>query len=204
MMKLDQYEIFRQNKKTLKELSKDTSNPDGAVYMTESAREAVDFDKVKQVYTNRLGLSEESAASVDALLGSEDGIAFVEFKNGKVPNKGVKDKIRDSLLIFCGIVTKDISYTRKAVDFVLAYNLEKNPMPNQVKKDEVRESAEREKIAKHFLGKAGKELVRFDLEKYKTLYFREVHTYSGQEFEEYLKKTGCGHKKETVEGCKEE
>ena len=32
-----------------------------------------------------------------------------------------------------------------------------------------------------------KEFIRFDLEKFKKLYFYDVHTYSKEEFEEYLK-----------------
>lgn len=101
------------------------------------------------------------------------------------------------------IVSKDISYTRQAVDFVLVYNLGKNPVPDQMKKEEVRESAKREEIAKYLLGKAGGELIRFDLGKYKKLYFREVHTYSEREFEKYLKEMKGAWNEETGEKCEE-
>ena len=55
-------------------------------------------------------------------------------------------------------------------------------------KDTVQESDSREAIAKHFLGKAKEELIRFDLERFKTLYFRNVHTYSKEEFKAYWEK----------------
>ena len=93
--------------------------------MTESQIEAVNFDKFKTKYTNDLRLSEECAASADALLQTDTGLAFVEFKNGKVNNRNVKDKIRDSLLLFCDFTQKTISYTREHVDFIVVYNEER-------------------------------------------------------------------------------
>lgn len=43
-------------------------------------------------------------------------------------------------------------------------------------------------IGKHVSQKAGEELIRFDLERFKSLYFRDVHTYTEKEFETYIKK----------------
>lgn len=187
MISLNDYELFR-TQKTLKELSIDDSDADNIQYMTNSRLSAVDFDIAKRTYVNSLGLSEDQADSVDALLQTNDSIAFIEFKNGKMNNekRKVKDKIRDSLLLFSAITGKTISDTRLKADFVLVYNLEKNPLPNQMKKDLVQESQARTEIAKHFLQKGKQEFIRFDLERFRTLYFREVHTHSKEEFEEYL------------------
>ena len=185
-MNLDDYKIFANNKNTLKELSKDNSVQDNIQYMTESFKEAVDFDKVKSVYVNTLGRSEDNAASVDALLFLPENVVFIEFKNGKVNNRNIKDKIRDSLLLFCDITEKNISVTRQEAEFILVYNLEKNPLPNQLKKEVIQPSSSRVDIAKYISKKGGKEFILFDLERYQGLYFKKVHTYSKQEFEDFL------------------
>ena len=187
MLDFDKYPIFCQNRGRLRELSRDGSGAEDG-YVTESGIEAVDFDGVKRAYTRELGLSDESAASVDALIFHGGRVVFIEFKNGKVVNRDIKSKIRDSLLIFCDIVSKSISDTRREADFVLVYNFDKNPLPNQLTGGMVQESPSREEIAKYFLKKGGSELIRFDLEKYKSLYFREIHTYTKEEFEGYLDK----------------
>lgn len=186
------YTIFQDNIATLKELSEDKrlndEKEETICYMTDSTIQAINFDKVKTRYTNSLGLSEESAKSVDALVTLANVPTFIEFKNGKMKNekRTVKDKLRDSLLMYCDITETTISDSRENVDFILVYNQEKNPMPHHVKYEMENESPSRVEISKHFLSKAGKELIRFDLEKYKRLYFRDIHTYSKEEFELYL------------------
>ena len=185
------YKIFTDNISNLKELSIDDSDKDNIHYMTDSLKEAVDFDTVKASYANDLDLSEECASSVDGIFKNSNNLVFVEFKNGnmKGEKRKVKDKIRDSLLIFGHITGVHIADTREWLEFVLVYNIEKNPMPNQVQRESVRESYSRVEIAKHFSKKAKEEFIRFGLERFKTLYFKEVHTYSEEEFEEYLQ--GC-------------
>ena len=163
MMEYNLYETFREHISTLKECSKDHSDPDCIKFMTESQLEAINFDTVKTKYANDLVLSEECAASVDALLETDENIAFVEFKNGKVNNRNIKDKIRDSLLLFCDLTKQTISDTRKNLDFIVVYNEEKNPLPNQFKKQAVSDAPSRIAIGKYFLGKGNEELIRFDL-----------------------------------------
>ncbi len=145
------YALFADHKSTLKECSGDNSDGSTIKFMTESQIEAVNFDKFKTKYTNDLRLSEECAASADALLQTDTGLAFVEFKNGKVNNRNVKDKIRDSLLLFCDFTQKTISYTREHVDFIVVYNEEKNPLPNQYKKQTNTDAPSRLKSADIFL-----------------------------------------------------
>ena len=188
MIKIEDYAIFKEQITVLKELSKDNSVKELPCYMTEIKAAAVDFDKVKTKYVNELGLSEEAATSVDALINIMEHLTMIEFKNGnmKGEKRKVKDKIRDSLMIFCDITGKNISETRQSMDFILVYNLEKNPLPNQLTKGIVQESKSRTAIGKHFLQKGGQEYILFDLERFKKLYFREVHTYSQKEFEQYI------------------
>ena len=192
MINLDSYAIFRDNRKTLRETSKDDSNPNDIQYMTSSETEVVNFDLVKRHYVNKLNLSEEVATSVDAIALLEDGILFIEFKNGKVNNREIKDKARDSLLIFLEIIGENIAFSRSNVDFVVVYNLEKNPLPRQVQKGQLQDTPSRVSIADHFMGKARKEFICFDLERYERLYFRNIHTYSKKRFEEYLQALRLG------------
>ena len=192
MINLDLYPILFENRESLKETSKDDSDPNDIQYMTSAETEVVNFDLVKRLYANGFGLSEEAATSVDAVVPLEDGILFVEFKNGKVNNRNIKDKARDSLLIFLDIIGKNITYSRSNIDLVVVYNLEKNPLPRQVQKGQMQETPSRVSIADHFMKKAKKEFICFDLERYERLYFRNVHTYSRERFEEYLQDMWLG------------
>ena len=171
MINLEVYDIFEENKTTFKETSKDDSDASQIQYMTESERRVIDFDAVKTCYANRLGCTEETAASADALTVLKNRITFVEFKNGKVNNRNVKDKLRDSLLIFCDIVGKTITYTRENIDFMVVYNLEKNPLPNQMKKGKMQESPSRIAIGEYFSAKAKEDFILFDLGRYEKIYF---------------------------------
>lgn len=186
MIDLNSYEIFSESRQSLKETSKDDSNSQDIQYMTTSEMEVINFDLVKRKYANALDLSEESATSVDAILPFRDGIIFLEFKNGIVNNRNIKDKARDSLLIFLGIIKKSIEYSRRYIDFVVVYNAEKNPVSSQKKERRLQETPSRVSIATCLMNKAGEEFIRFDLERYKTLYYRNIHTYTKDNFDRYL------------------
>lgn len=185
------YKIFKENVSTLKEISKDDSDPKNIQYMTESMNPAINFDDVKTQYANNLELSEEVVSSVDGIFESSECLIFAEFKNGKMQGEKskVKDKIRDSLLMFCDITGEEIADTRKYAEFILVYNIQKNPMPNQLKKASFQESQSRVNIAKYLCDKANSEFIRFGLEKFKKIYFKDVHTFSTEEFEKYLVET---------------
>lgn len=191
MINLDEYPLFRDNKGTLKELSKDDhdgQNPSAVEYMTESDFLAVDFDKVKQVYANTLGHSEDDVFSVDGLAHTDTELVLIEFKNGKVNNKNIYDKIRDSLLVFCDTTNTNVSYTRQNMDFILVYNEDRNPLPNQLTKGIVQDSKSRLTIAQCLARLGKKEFPRFGIERFEKLYFKAVHTYSQEEFERFIPK----------------
>lgn len=184
-MDLDQYELFAENKTTLMKASEDDSG-DAVCYMTESKVEAVDFDMVKRHYANARGCSEECAASVDALLSDHNTVAFIEFKNGRVNNRNIKDKLRDSLLIFLDITGKTVSYTRENAELIVVYNRDKNAGQMKQKNGDMLLSESRIAIGKYFKAKANEELVLFDIGKYAPIYYNKVHTYTAEEFEQYL------------------
>lgn len=168
-------------KSTLKETSLDDSNKEDKKYMTESELPAIDFDLVKRKYANSLGLSEDKAHSVDAIVITKDENLeyFIEFKNGKVEGKtksNIRDKIRDTLLIYGDITLKNVSYTRKNTVFILVYNEEKN-----------RRGKSLDKMRSHWMDRAQTEERRFDLEKFEDIFFKEVHTYTEKQFDNFLK-----------------
>ena len=71
---------------------------------------------------------------------------------------------------------------------MISNNEEKNLLPNQYKK----QTPSRTEISRYFLGKGNQELILFDLERYQHLYFREVHTYTKEQFGNYIEKTLSG------------
>ena len=187
MIDLAQYPIFTDNVETLKETSVDTSVTP-VEYMTQSAHPAINFDKVKRVYINKLGLSEDNAASVDGILQGDSSIVFVEFKNGNMKDQKtrVARKAEESILMFCDIVTETLSVIRSDVDFILVYNESKNQHgPNHGR---IQNSQSRTDIAQGIMRLAHEELIQFNLEKLKTFCFREVHTYTEKEFEVYMRR----------------
>ena len=162
MIKLELYPILLDNRESLRETSKDDSDPNDIQYMTSSETEVVNFDLVKRRYVNGFGLSEDAITSVDAIVPLEDRILFVEFKNGQVNNRNIKDKARDSLLVFLEIIGENIAFSRNNIDFIVVYNLEKNPLPRQVQKGQLQETPSRVSIADQFMGEDRKEFIRFD------------------------------------------
>ena len=184
-MKIKDYQIFGDHTDTLKELSKDTSF-DPPQYMTQRTDIATNFDAVKRSYTNSLGLSEDFATSCDALLFLPTKAVLIEFKNGKVKTSEVKTKIRDSLIIYGGITGKSIADTRNDMEFVLVYNECKNSKSQNTSGH----SSSKTNIANHVAQRAKTEIILFDLNRFQTLCFRSVHTYTQQEFENYLRRNG--------------
>lgn len=174
MIDINDYDILRNNRKSLKELSEDTANSE---YMTESTMEAIDFDTVKESYTRKLKLPMSNAFSVDAILCKDNKIIFIEFKNGfmeKATIQNVHDKVRDSLLILNAITDINVCTTQKEAEFILVYNERKNNS--------------KKNITNSIMKKAKKEMILFGLHRFETLYFKDVHTYTKQEFNQYIKK----------------
>ena len=165
-------------KSTLKFTSMDNSEKDNIQYMTESELSVINFDSVKTAYANSLGLSEEVACSVDALMKKDGKLFFIEFKNTKIKGeakRNVMNKVRDSILIYNDIEKSSISDTRSNAIFVLVYSEEKNSDGHGTNS-----------IAHKVMSLAKEKEVRFGMERFKRLYFKEVYTYTEKEFEEFL------------------
>lgn len=186
------------NTSTLKQTSKDDNNEE---YMTESTIKVINFDSVggdKYSKNNRLNIQLKTN---DVLfLHNNKKYTFIEFKNGKLLDKTnkidikkLKDielKILNSLFVLRDIEEKSLSSLKEITDYVLVYNEEKNT-PNE--RNSISEignyfinqgdiSSEKTKTEKE-------EIICFGLEKFKGYCFKNVHTYSKEEFEEkFVKK----------------
>lgn len=180
-------EIFARNIDTFKEVSKDNSTGHDE-YMTDSDIRVVNFDKVKAQYANGLADPNDYPASVDAVAVLNNKFFLIEFKNGIIGNdKSLRKKIPESILILCDIIKCNISDTRKDWELILVYNEKKNidKSNNKISSDEIKKQLF-EKTTAHY--------IRFGLERYKNIYFKDVYTYTEKEFEDFLfkhSKTGC-------------
>lgn len=192
MINLSDYPIFKNNICTLKETSIDKKDNRTVMYMTDSSKSVINFDKVKEEYVKTLKLNEVPKSN-DALM--EDGkgkLIFVEFKNGymdKTKQFAVRKKIYDSILIFTDIVSVGISSMRICMEYILVYNEnvnEKNPDVIKEKKKYVQPSASFDSFAKGVSGLAGEEYVCFGVKLFEDYCFKKVHTYTEKEFEKYL------------------
>lgn len=177
--------IFKKNMSTFKETSydKDGEKPG---YMTDSQIQVINFDKVKDGYIKNLALSNTPCSNDALYFGKDNKIFFVEFKNGVLDerprrNFNICKKIYDSLLIFNDIVNKNISFCRENLYFILVYNESKNR--REACRTEQEESS-KAIISKKIHKKAKKKFVRFGLDRFEKLYFKEVFTYTESEFED--------------------
>lgn len=176
MINLNDYSIFKNSIKTLKESSYDNSNNE---YMTESNIKVVDFDIAKDKYIAEHHLSNTSVHSVDALSHNNDSIIMIEFKNGEISNSNIRWKILESLLLFCDVTNRNTTYTRDNVEFILVYN------ENNYKSDKVSCTIDG---AVAYLSKLAKtKNLRFGLENYYRMLFKDAYTMSSKEFNEYEK-----------------
>ena len=162
---------------------KDTSLDNGQ-YMTNSEIEVINFDKVKDLYVKDLGLK-HVPCSIDAFCCHAN--TFIEFKNGNIKDKSecfkIRKKIVDSLLIFTDILNIGISYTRSDIDFILVYNKAKNNV-NNTECDGIQESESLDSIVKKISELGKEDIIKFGLGDFKKYCFKNVYTYTQEEFEQ--------------------
>ena len=182
------------NTSTLKQTSKDDNNEE---YMTESQIKVINFDSVGgDKYTRNNNLSIQLKTNDVLFLHRDRRYTFIEFKNGKLLDKSnridikkLKDielKILNSMFVLGDIEEKSLNTLKEITNYILVYNEEKNS-PNE--KNSISE------IGNYFINQGsslsvgentfGKdEIICFGLEKFKNYCFKNVHTYSKEEFEE--------------------
>lgn len=183
MIDINSFDILSHAMCSLRDTSKD--NHDGNdIFLTDSMIPVVNFDEVKNEYVKGLK-AKEAPSSNDALYANGEDLFFIEFKSGDIPRKvyEIRRKIFESLLIFTDIVNVGVSYTRANMSYILVYNEEKNPLSEKEQK-EMQNSQSRVDIGTYFWEKkAKKHYIRFDLERFEKLYFKNVYTVTQTEFE---------------------
>lgn len=192
LIRFDEYPILKNHLSTLRETSVDDHDRANIVYMTDSDREAVNFDDVKREYIRTLNLSEEPKSNDALFLTNKNELVFVEFKNGfmDAPKKyAVRKKIYDSIVILTDILNVGISSLRDHMQYVLVYNESVNAEEHDVKKKKshVQSSEAFDSFAKNVSKLAKKEYICFGIRIFENYCFREVHTYTEKEFERFLK-----------------
>ena len=186
------------NTSTLKQTSKDDNNQE---YMTESTIKVINFDSIGgDKYSKNNKLNIQLKTNDVLFLHNDKKYTFIEFKNGKLVDKTnkidikkLKDielKILNSLFVLGDIEEKSLSSLKEITDYILVYNEEKNT-PNE--RNSISE------IWNYFINQGNissektkterEEIICFGLEKFKDYCFKNVHTYSKEEFEEkFVKK----------------
>lgn len=186
------------NTSTLKQTSKDDNNEE---YMTESTIRVINFDSVGgDKYSKNNKLNIQLKTNDVLFLHNDKKYTFIEFKNGKlfdktnkIDIKKLKDielKILNSLFVLGDIEEKSLSSLKEITDYILVYNEEKNT-PNE--RNSISE------IGNYFINQGNissektkterEEIICFGLEKFKGYCFKNIHTYSKEEFEEkFVKK----------------
>ncbi len=183
-----EYDSLLNERDTLANLSKDDIS---GMSVTQSTVRAIDFDKVKERYADRIGVFpfENKVAnkcypsSVDAVVVRKKKVYFIEFKYGDVNNEQLHDKAKDSLLIYENLCGNPID--PRNCEFIVAYNGNYKGKPENHRKDILPASKNRNIIAKRVLKDSGKELIKFNCKDLK-LYFGDVHTYDNDEFDTFL------------------
>ena len=187
------------NTSTLKQTSKDDNNEE---YMTESQIKVINFDSVGgDKYTRNNNLSIQLKTNDVLFLHNDERYTFIEFKNGKLLDKSnridikkLKDielKILNSIFVLGDIEGKSLNTLKEITNYILVYNEDKN-LPNE--KNSISEignyfvnQGSSLSVGKNTLDKD--EIICFGLEKFKGYCFKNVHTYSKEEFEEkFVKK----------------
>ena len=186
------------NTSTLKQTSKDDNNEE---YMTESTIRVINFDSIGgDKYSKNNKLNIQLKTNDVLFLHNDKKYTFIEFKNGKLVDKTnkidikkLKDielKILNSLFVLGDIEEKSLSSLKEITDYILVYNEEKNT-PNE--RNSISE------IGNYFINQGNissektkterEEIICFGLEKFKGYCFKNIHTYSKEEFEEkFVKK----------------
>lgn len=180
MIDLDKENLFLESMDTLKNTSAVDAHKE---YLSNSNLNVINFDKVKDSYCSILKYySKAKLHSNDALYidKSKSKFIFIEFKNGKLEGKGLKDvqlKISESLLMFNDIINENLSFDRENVNYILVYNKEKNLV------FEAQRTSSLSKFNNLLAKNAGKRFCINGFDRY-FYFFHDVKTINQEEFKE--------------------
>jgi hypothetical protein len=182
---------------TLKETSIDTDHKDEQgdnVYMTDSAKEVINFDDFLEAYFKNGNIKARKPESVDAYCLLDGNPCLIEFKNGKV-EKEVHGKIGHSVAVILMNENSTPAEFRDNAIFILVYNRQKSfkKEPNgdfgelqYLKPKENLISPSLDAIRNHVGKKQGKLIVSFKMDTYEGKYFSKVMTMDKSIFNKYI------------------
>lgn len=182
MINFNDYDILKHNISTLKATSVDDHDKTNIRYMTDSEKEAINFDNVKMEYVKELSLPEEPKSNDALFINKNNKLVFVEFKNGYMDNAkkyAIRKKIYDSIIILTDIVNMGISQLRENMEYILVYNEEVNENEQDVlekQKSLVQPSAAFDSFAKSISSMANTEYVCFGVRIFENYCFHKVHS----------------------------
>lgn len=174
--------IFKDNLRTLKQISIDNHDKENPSFMTDSEFVCIDFDSVKDDYRDMHGMI-VNPKSIDALIFGKENNTMIEFKNGIVDKRLIQsiiEKMLNSVIMYVDITGESVESVRENMDFILVYNYEKNPF--NIKK--YKQNYYRDMFVRSLSRKAKERYTQFGLFKYEGYIFREIYTYSKKDFKE--------------------
>jgi hypothetical protein len=173
-------ELLRNFSDTLEIISMDTNKSEPDKYMTSCKKIVVNIDKFKDNFIKNINII-KAPKSCDALyMTSKNEIFMIEFKSGIIKTKKRNEiyiKILETLLLLSEKFSKTTDFMRDNMYFILVYNENVTPEPNQYEKTGVR------RVSGPVFKLAHNHEIRFGLHRFKKLYFKDVFTYSKSEFE---------------------
>ncbi len=177
---------------TLKKTSYDSEKD---TYMTEKCFPVVNFDLVKNIYRENRNLVEANTPkSCDALYENRYGhLFFIEFKNSSnrktLNSSDLKIKAYNSMIILCDILDKKFSELSENVSFLVVYNDKESNQKQSPRKNVIPLAPAFDRLATQITQKSEEQrLVKFKLGSLKTFCFKDVSTFTQEEFEEYTVK----------------
>ncbi len=176
-MNLDEYSVFRKNKKSLQHTSRDSSKIP-IQFMTNNSIKAVDFDAVKtEIVSKQFYEKDDIARSADALVSICNDMYMIEFKNGEFDAIEISQKANNSIVLFNLVTSKQIDYTRKYISFVLVYSKEAKKIKNMAWQDQIA-------LHKAIRGKTGIKLMGTD--KLKGFLYKDVYMIEKDEIDDFI------------------
>lgn len=180
MIAYSNYKLLKSSRKTLKAISYDSANKQ---FLSNSNFYVIDFDNVKDNYQfANSDYKSTELRSNDALLvlnRKQSRFIFIEFKNGDISThlkkEEIRSKISESLLILNDMLDTNLTFDRKAINYILVYNKNKNI------KFETQRNSYTSKIANLLANYANESFIIDGFAKYK-LFFHDVKTINEEEF----------------------
>lgn len=161
---------------SFKQISYDSSKNE---YLVNSEVNAVNFDNVVAEYSEINMIKNNRMKSLDALFQNDDELVFIEFKNtAKNVKEDVKYKIYGSIYVLLDISGLTTDYIREHVKFILVYK--QKSLLKEISQQKIEDSMlNYSKIERN-------NIIRFNMGEYKGTLFKEVYTYTSDEFKTHF------------------